>query len=284
MVMGFLQPIPMIEKEYLNEQRMKIKHWLRYKSQRNKPHALLLNKTLYARIALLLMVSCKTPDLLLSPDLRNENMSYDVKGRQGVLINQVISYGPYTTSKIKRGWTMSYDIPFILRFQGSKEKLSFSQFTSDSVKANVFCVGKLKSAEYEIIDDIFGVPVRYENTFSGTIVQTNKLFWDFIIYNPDAGYGTGEYATKGFAKSRTGESIEIKPVKYLENHKGLKSIDNYGFEFFIENKAIAAVSTMNNGKVWMSKQLDAEHRLVLSALCSAILLKSELGQDFKSEY
>jgi hypothetical protein len=253
--------------------------WLRVMNQQT-----LLSNALFIGLTLLVLVSCKTPDLLLSADLKSDNMSYEVKGRQGLLINQVISYGPYTTSKIKRGWTMSYDIPFILRFQGSKERLSFSQFTSDSLKANVFCVGKIKSSEYEIIDDIFGIPVNYENTFTGTIVQTTTNFWEFIIFNPDAGYGSGEYATSGFAKSRTGETIEIKPVKFLENHKGLKSIDNYGFEFVFENKTIAAVSAMNEGKVWMSKQIDAEQRLVLSALCSAILIKSNLGQDFKSEY
>ncbi|MCU0360216.1 MAG: hypothetical protein MUF75_05775 [Bacteroidia bacterium] len=263
---------------------MKIKQCLMQLSQSLAHQRSLLSNALFAAFTLLVMVSCKTPDLLLSADLKSDNMAYEVKGRQGVLINQVISFGPYTTSKIKRGWTMSYDIPFILRFQGSKERLSFSQFTSDSLKANVFCVGKLKSAEYEIIDDLFGIPVRYENTFSGSIVQTTANFWDFIIYNPDAGYGSGDYATSGFAKSRTGETIEIKPIKFLENHKGLKSIDNYGFEFSIENKAIAAVSIMNNGKVWMSKQIDPEHRLVLSALCSAILITSNLGQDFKSEY
>lgn len=257
---------------------MKIKQWLRQVSQCTLHQRFLLSMTLFAGFILFAMVSCKTPDLLLSAELKSDNMSYEVKGRQGALINQVISFGPYTTSKIKRGWTMSYDIPFILRFQGSKERLSFSQFTSDSLKANVFCVGKIKSSEYEIIDDIFGIPVNYENTFTGTIVQTTTNFWEFIIFNPDAGYGSVEYATSGFAKSRTGETIEIKPVKFLENHKGLKSIDNYGFEFLIENKTIAAVSIMNNGKVWMSKQIDAEQKLVLSALCSALLTKSNLGE------
>lgn len=57
-----------------------------------------------------------------------ENSSvYKARGKNGWQINQVISFGEYKTGKIKRGWTFSYDIPFILSFKGAKEKMDFQQ-------------------------------------------------------------------------------------------------------------------------------------------------------------
>lgn len=224
----------------------------------------------------LIFISCKTPDLLLSHELKRDTVAYDVRGRQGLMINQVLSFGPFKTSRVKRGWTQSYDIPFLLRFQGSKERFSFTQLSGDSLNAGVFCLGKLQSTELELVDDYLGISMEYENTFSGSIVFTKTNFWDFVINNPDAGYGNGEYATRGFVRSNNGQIIEIIPVNRLENHKGLKNIDNYGFEFYIESKPVAAVSAMNKGKVWLRSGLSKEQSLVLSALCSAILIKSNL--------
>lgn len=257
---------------------MKLRAPINYCLRKCQKKAVLCGTAAVNLFFLLLFMSCKTPDLLLSPELKRDTVSYEVRGRQGLMINQVLSFGPFKTSRVKRGWTQSYDIPFVLRFQGSKERFSFTQFNADSLKAGVFCLGKLKSTELELVNDHFGIPIEYENTFTGSIVFAKTNFWDFVINNPDAGYGSGEYATGGFVRSNSGQIIEIKPVNRLENHKGLKNIDNYGFEFYIESSPVAAVSTMNRGKVWLRSGLSKEQMLVLSALCSAILIKSNLGE------
>ncbi|MBU2651412.1 MAG: hypothetical protein KKA81_10800 [Bacteroidetes bacterium] len=45
------------------------------------------------------------------PEKLKENMSvFNVKGRQGIQINQVITFGDFHTSKVKKGWTKTTTI------------------------------------------------------------------------------------------------------------------------------------------------------------------------------
>ena len=48
-----------------------------------------------------------------------------VKGRQGWMGNQHLPFGEFTSGKVNRGWLKRYDIPFIVRFSGAKEKLAY---------------------------------------------------------------------------------------------------------------------------------------------------------------
>jgi hypothetical protein len=74
-----------------------------------------------------------TPEVALDPSLTEPAMR--VKGRNGFLIGQVIQYGEYRTEPVRRGWTQSYDVPFFVRFQGAKEKLSYTQIEPHGLRA-----------------------------------------------------------------------------------------------------------------------------------------------------
>ena len=230
--------------------------------------------SIIALLVLTSLFSCSTPEIAVDPSLSAEAMA--VKGRNGLQIGQVIRYGDYTTDKVRRGWTKGYDVPFIIRFQGAKEKLSFTQFGPGAVQAEVACVSKFKSTEIQLVRDFFGIPLDYQNFFAGNIaIGAGGANWDFLLHNPNGDF-LREKASAGFAQNGA-RRIEIQAIRGLEGQpEWMKQLTVYGHEFRLDGKVVGAVSTMNKGKVWIDPQLDAETRTVIAAVATGLLLRTDV--------
>lgn len=253
---------------YLNQNSIAMKF--------NESKTFSLSLKSYAFVFLLggvLLSSCKTAQVAFTPELNATAMP--VKGRQGFQIGQVIRYGDYRTDKVKRGWTRSYDVPFILRFQGAQEKLSFTQFSPEGRAVKVSCVSRFKSNDLSLVQDFFSIPLQYENYFAGTILTAQEDTWDFVLYNPNGDF-LKQRESAGYARNYA-QTIEIKAVRGLENQpEWLKKMGVYGHEFVLNGKVVGAVSTLNNGTVWIDPSLDAEIRTIMAALATGILLRTDV--------
>ena len=228
------------------------------------------------------LASCKQLVPVVADDLKNNATAYDSKGRQGWQFNQVITYGDYKTSKVKRGWTTSYTFPFVVKFHNAKQRLSFQQFVPNGATAEVFAVSRLETQEFDLIRDIFSVYVKYENTFAGSVVLADeaRTRWDFMIYDVDGNMNTNVNGSKtqGFAKRADGESIELRPINAVEGQaKWLDKFSLYGFEFWHMGKPIGAVFSVNNGKVWIRNDIRDDLRPVVASLASSLLLRHSLS-------
>jgi hypothetical protein len=236
--------------------------------------------TIIALLTLTSLIACSTPQIAVDPSLSAEAMP--VKGRNGLMIGQVIRYGDYTTDKVRRGWTKGYDVPFIVRFQGAKEKLSFTQFGPDKTTAEVACISKFKSTEIQLVRDFFGIPIDYQNFFAGNIVlREGGANWDFLLHNPNGDF-LREEASAGFVQNGT-ERIEIQAIRGLEGQPDwMKQLTVYGHEFRRDGKVVGAVSTVNKGTVWIDGSLDAETRTVIAAVATGLLLRTDVeGVDMQ---
>jgi len=228
------------------------------------------------KIALLLLFfaglqACKTPDIRIHPDLKAESTRYPVRGRQGWMINQVVTFGDFKTSRIKRGWTVKYDIPFLVRFQGASEKLSYTQYDADSNRAEVSAIGKFKNTELPILNEYFGIPLNYKHYFAGTVyVPASGRHYDFILYNPNNNWIV--LKTNGSVKGLNMD-YNIVGVRKFEGRKSW-SIENFGYEFYDGPQARAAVEIINDGKVWLHDILSQEHKLVLAAVSTALMIRN----------
>ncbi|MBN8677255.1 MAG: hypothetical protein J0M29_03465 [Chitinophagales bacterium] len=217
-------------------------------------------------------MACKPAEVSLSPDLTAEAMT--VKGRNGFQIGQTIQFGQFTTGKVRRGWTQGYDLPFTLRFQKAKEKLSYTQFDPEGRTAHVVCVSKFSSVELPVLGDFFGLPLDYQNCFAGNIALGNTN-WDFVLHNPNGDF-LRERASAGLARS-AGKQIDIQAIRGLKGQPHwMEQLAVYGHEFLLDGKVVAAVSTVNRGKVWISESLDYETRLVIAAMATGILLRTDV--------
>lgn len=228
-----------------------------------------------------LFLSCKTPSILLTPHLVQNAEAYEVKGRHGWQLKQVISFGDYHTGQVKRSWTSSYRIPFIVTFQGSKAKLRFEQFAPDAESVQVYAVSRFKSNEIRLAQSFFSYPLKYENSFGGVIFnpRDTSVWWDFIVHNVDASWGN---RSGGFARSRDLRHIDIRGIKKFEGQK-IKNIDVLGFEFLEDGQVIGAVSIINKGKVWIHAGATTEQKQVISALASALLLRYNQVDTYHEE-
>jgi hypothetical protein len=240
-------------------------------------------RSIFVLLFFLIFTSCKTPNILIADNLQKTASPLEVKGRNGLRIHQVLTYGGFKTGRVKRGWINSFNLQFVLDFQRAKEKFQFKQFTPDStVSAMVYAVGKFESTNFDFFKGRsnfrFNIGIDYKNTFAGTIIpdQSKENSWEFIVYNPESSFSNN--GDCGFAKDKLGNEIKIVPVRKLEGQNNWINFDNFGFEFQYKNNAIAAVSILNNGRVWIDPTIPATLQLVSSSMASAILLRSNLEQ------
>ncbi len=233
-------------------------------------------------IILSILTSCTTPNIVVSENLKTNTSVMDAKGTQGLQFNQVITFGDYNTSKVKRGWILGYDISFVTRFKGAKEKLNFIQFTPEK-RAYVLAVGKFKSTELELLNGFLSYAFQYENYFTGSIIpsDTPSDVWEFIIHNPEGGT-LGDFEC-GIAKDKNGNEILIKGVREIEKQANWVKLDNLGFEFIYKDQAIGAVSTLNNGRVWIKNNISEELKLVLSCMSSSLLVRHSMQESVSDE-
>ena len=231
-----------------------------------------MNKIIIA-LFLVSLVGCKTPQIYVAPTLKNDSETLSVTGRQGFQIGRSLSFGEYTTGKVKQGWVKGYDIPFIVRFQGMNEKLSFQQFNGSGQMAEVYSTGKFRSTELYFIRDYFNITLKEKNHVAGTVILNGgQNVWEFLLFNPDG--ESFKDAKAGFVKNNH-EVIEVKGLAQLENGDNFSS-KFLGYEFIHHGKSIGAVETINNGKVWLKNDLQADLKLVLASLSSSLLLRTSL--------
>jgi hypothetical protein len=236
---------------------------------------------LFAGTLSFFLFSCRTAEVAVNNDLKNETEIYQVKGRQGFQVGQTISFGDFKTSKVKRGWTFGYSVPFIVRFNGAREKISFQQFGPGNSSADVALVSRFKETEYEPLKDYFSISLKYKNYFAGTLkVAGKEESWDFIVHNVDgASRSLNKNTTVGLLRSGK-EQITITGIRELEGASSfITQNDVYGYEFRSGETVIGAVSTINNGKVWFKKGLDANLKLVLAGVSSGLMLRNNVEES-----
>lgn len=218
---------------------------------------------------------CSAPHMKVDSDLQKNAGRYEVKGRNGWLVNQKLSFGEYHSSKVNRSWTKGYDFPFIIRFSGAKEKLHFSMQDSHGNTAEIFCLGKLREQDLLLFHKYFDINIKAKDAFTGSVALSQSNSYDFYVANLNQNNWFKEAKGHVFGNNL---NIEIRPVKHLNNDKKMLDMHVPGFEFFQDGKIVGAVETLNKGEVWLANYLTKEERLVLAGVASALLLRSELAE------
>ncbi len=223
--------------------------------------------------------ACRTAEIPVTDDLKSGTTMFAVKGRQGFQIGQVLSFGEYQTSKINRGWTKGYSIPFVVHFKGASEKLSYEQFGPNGRSAKIALAGRFRETELSPLRDYFAISVKNKNVFTGGIeLNGSKESWEFIIQNVDGWDNSLKNNTMGLIRSKADYlQIDIIGIRELGGvSKMMTMMDVSGYEFWLDGKVIGAVSTLNNGKVWMKDNIHPELKLVLASVSSGLMLRNNV--------
>lgn len=227
-------------------------------------------------LALLIFSSCKLPDMVLQDSFKSSATEYLVKGRTGWTKKKPMTFGPYLATSVKRGWTSTYNIPFVVKFQGSKHKISFDMSKGDAYQATTYALSKIKSRELPILDDLMRISLKYESYFAGAIQLSQNEIYHFVIPLPFENTFDGKET--GILELEN-ETFEIFKIRQLEGQMKFKYNELSGFEIRKDGVSVAAVQKVNKDKIWISGTVTEKEQFLLANLCGAILLMKNLEDE-----
>src|SRR5690349_13711260 len=119
---------------------------------------------LSAILVTIFLIGCTPMKLSVSEDLKASHDEYTVKGRQGILIKQKLSFGEFNTSRVKRSWTKGSSARYGIGTRNAqnewvnlisteyidrKQTLNFS-LSDGRNQSEVFCVSRFQSKDFQL--------------------------------------------------------------------------------------------------------------------------------------
>jgi hypothetical protein len=263
-------------------------------------------------VLVIFMASCTTAKLSVPPSFSEQASRLPVKGINGWQVNQKLSFGNYTTSRIKRGWDFSSSVSHT-KFRISPEEAVLKVFDINTEKntnnqknkfqytieegnqvAEVYATEKFKEQQlvYKSNNPWIGNASKtnkYEYAFTAAIVpltMADKAPWSVVLINKydiskdtvrsifDQHYVEEEgYATNGK------ENIAIRPI-HTERVAGknggeVKVLGGKilsGYELQRNEEPVAMIDIMENS-IWLSNNTGSDKKMIIASIASAILLK-----------
>jgi hypothetical protein len=260
-----------------------------------------MKKLLIAALASMAFAGCSTPKIALNGEGFRE---MPVKGRNGFLIKQKLSIGDFQTSSVKRSWTKGstsrsglsignptdpwYENIISMEYTRRKQTVNFGIADAANNQSEVRCVTKFSSDELIVgnnpnsllnigIDLLRGISST--NTFYAQIfINGQAKPWQLLLDNIAMQDKPGEYS--GVVALDKENYYSLVPLnKMLDKNGQARKIlfGSIGLELRNkQDKAVAAVSFIDNGKVFMNTRDKAEEFL-LANICAALLLQQEIG-------
>jgi hypothetical protein len=253
-----------------------------------------------ALFTIITVIGCTPFKMTVSDELKSNNDEYSVKGRNGTRIKQKISFGNYSTAKIKRSWTRGNSSRFGIGYGGTTQQEWVNIISTEYINkkqtigfnladgkflSDVYCVSRFNSKDLEIGKnpnsilnigmDILGMGGKSSSTYYVQLFTSEKdeRPWEMVIDNQLSQARPKEYI--GYLAKGPSEYYSIVPVTKLEKNGKSGNIlaGSVGFEFRTPSgKAVAAVSLIDNGMVFLGKISD-EERFLLANACTALLLQ-----------
>lgn len=262
--------------------------------------------------ALVIFTSCTTAKLAVPTQFSSQATKYPVKGLNGWMIKQRLSFGPYQTSAIKRGWDFTASVQYT-KFRISPEEALLKVFDINTDKgtnyqrnrfqytlaeggleAEIYATEKFQEKQlvYKSNNPHIGNASktnRYEYSFTAAVVplgQQQEQPWSLVLINKydvkndtarrlfDRPYVEEEgYATNGK------ENIAIRPLRIEKvttaSGKETKLFGGKllsGYELQWDGGVVGVIDILDNN-VWIYNDLEPKEKLVIASVASAILLK-----------
>lgn len=230
---------------------------------------------------------------------------YPVAGRQGIMVKQKLSFGEFHTLEVDRSWTkgssfstgISQGIPTdneykkIVTSEKIKKKQTMYFALADSMgrQARAYCMTDFRSKDFTLGDnpnsivnifgDILGVGDESSNFFYARIYDAQaQQAWELLLDNQEAQAKPKTY--QGYLSRSKDEYYVIKPLSKVVSKKGKKATMPFGSAGFEvrnkQGKAVAAVSLIDKGVVYLT-DMSPEERILISGVLAALLLQEQIG-------
>lgn len=254
-------------------------------------------------LSLLAFIACTPARIGLDAQQWNEKQELSVKGRQGLLINQKLSFGEFKTVSVKRSWTRGgstfagwawgrpgyndYSVIIGTEYSSRKQSLRFELTDDKQNESSVFCVTKAYSQDFvvgkpnsalNVVKDIFRIEDASESMFWVKLyLKNDEQPWEMAIDNEAAQMESKTYT--GVVAQSKDKYYTIHPVYQLagkNNKMYTMPMGSMGYEIRNKNgKPLAAVSLIDNGRVYLNP-MDAEEKFLIANVCTALLLQEQI--------
>jgi len=229
--------------------------------------------------------------------------SLPVKGRNGILIKQKLSFGEYSTLEVDRSWTkgtaltkgLSAGVPtdefyrkiITTDIVDKKQTLYFTLADGAGNRKRAFCMSHFHEKDFNIgnspvsalnlLLDIAGKGGKSSNAFFVRIYGDDPdEAWELFLDNQE-GVRNPKDRIGYLAKNRS-DYYTIIPSTRIKSKKGKTGEMPFGSAGFeIRNRdgqALAAVSLIDKGIVYLHAA-NTKERLLLATACTALLLQEE---------
>lgn len=261
-------------------------------------------KKYYYLVLSVIFTACGSAKIALDNNEWGKAEEFAVKGRQGIMINQKLSFGSYHTVSVKRSWTKGssyfagwasgrpgyddYERVIGTEYSQRKQTIRFEMTDDKGNESSVFCLSRAREKDFmignnpnsliNILLDISGKGDISENTFWIKIFINNQSrSWEMLLDNEAAQRNSKSY-TGVVAQSRD-NYYTIHPIFKMtgKNQKVYTMpVGSVGFELRNkEGKPVAAVSAIDKGSVYLNST-DPGEKFLLSNICAAILLRESI--------
>lgn len=249
------------------------------------------------------IISCSPAKIAVEDSGWSQREELPVKGRQGFLLRQKLSFGEFHTGKVQRSWTKGsswgFGIPLAndwveslnLEFVRRKQTVRFSLTDTRGNESEVTAFSKVRWTDLtigdnpnslvNIIGDFLRIGDKGSNTYAVRIFPSRQEQpWEMIIDNNAAQLHPKKYT--GLLARNNRDYYTVTPVYKLLNKQGkavaLPLGGSVGFEFRNPNgDVVAAVSLIDNGVVYFNR-LPADEKFLIANAAAALLLQQQLDQ------
>jgi hypothetical protein len=213
--------------------------------------------------------ACTVLQIELDPNFRAQAHEFTVSGRQGLLIHQRLSYGPYTSGVVDRDWNTTSEFSvFSYHNRESEGGFRFSQRAYGRPTQLVDCSSSASREALQFGDKHNGELswlLHAENRFDCRIhIIAKQNRWQLAI-----GQHHGEAERHG-ALFYNGQHYDIDSLSQLENTHFDVGIS--GYQVSRRGQILAALETLGEGRVWLHKDLTDDEASLLAAAVSTLLL------------
>jgi len=222
------------------------------------------------------LAACTTAKMACPPEFSASAIEMTVTGRQGFGFSESFRFGPYHVSDVHRGWrvTTSWGI---LGYGSSKSEqpFEFKLSAPDGAIWQVHCATGVRWKELEL-NNFMDTGGTMEWELSSHALFTcefsppdRKGLWKMVMKQE-----TQNLVMDGLLGHST-TRISVKGTRELEGG-AWPLTEATGYLFYRDQNLIGAVDVLNQGAVWMKKNLSVDMRGAVAAAASALLLHRDL--------
>jgi hypothetical protein len=214
-------------------------------------------------LAAFILTGCQTSQMVVPPALATAAEPMEVTGANPRFWNRPIAFGPWATAQVREGsvWQISSDLlPARARFSSRPYRL---ELQGPDGLVQVECMTR----QFRLARDGW--------SFDPTLGNLPILSCGFhrLEDGQEWSMSVRQQAIdlQGTAQSGTGIEWTIRSLHRLDG-VSIRNAEPVGYEILEGDRTLAAVETVNRGRVWIDSTLPPATREQLASIASALLL------------